>query len=181
MTAPTEPKEKSTRARLSEWVRAELGTADEVQIPALTERAMQHFIKDKGFVAALFRENVRSLIYEVVQTVVSNSRGELVQLGDEVVDSQEFKARARRRSTFESWLEHVGDRHVRVLDMTREDLLVAAKERTDRGNHELELARLWRAMARKLEGGQQVREVFTAAEIESLRASLIKGKKESAA
>lgn len=181
MTAPTPEKEKSTRARLSEWVSAELVGAEEIQIPALTEKAMRHFADDKGFVSALLRENVRSLIYEVVQTVVGKSRGELVQLGDAVVDATEFKARARRRSTFENWLEHVGDHHVRLLDMSREELLIAAKERTDRGKHELELARLWRAMAQRLEGGQQVREVFTAAEIESLRASLIKGKKEAVA
>lgn len=173
--------EKSTRALLKEWVTERIDGADEVQIPVLVEEAMRHFLADQGFVSRFFKENVRALVYDFVQSAIANSRGELVSLGDNVVNRETFKQKARKRSVFATWMEHVGDRHVQLLEMTREDLLIAAKERSERAATEQSIARLWRAMAQKLEGGQVVKEVFTVEQIEHLQTTIKKAPKTGAA
>ena len=60
------------------------------------------------------------------------------------------------------------DKHINVLKMTRPELLASADERDKRGSKEINLARLWRRLAKGLEGDQIVEERFTSEEIESM-------------
>ncbi len=173
-------KERSIRSRVREWVQNEIKDETEVSIPTLTASALAHFRGDQAFIQGLMQEMLRPMVYELALAVVQSSRGSLVTLGDTIVTRDEVAKKARTRNVWGTWLEHAGDRHVALLDMTREDLLLAATERQDRGEHELELAKLWRKLADGLEGGQVVRERFSAEEIEKVRAALMKRKRAAA-
>lgn len=170
---PTTIKVENTRAILARWVREHIDQEAEVNLPELVNEAITHFSADKTFLTRFLRENIRALIYDLVQGMVASSRGvDRVLLGDTVTTSDKITKRARSASVFSNWLEHVDNHHVRLLDMTREELLIAATERIARGEAELHLANLWRTLAEDLEGGQRVRERFTAEEIEQVHASL---------
>ncbi len=171
----TEPKEKSANSRVREWVREAIATREDFNIPVLVDECIADLGGDASFVRTLLQENLKPLVYSVIQMQVGQSR-HLVALGDDVVQKGEVAKRATRISAFASWLEHAGDRHVQLLEMTREDLLIAAAEREQRGQHELGIAKLWRSLANKLEGGQKVSEVFSAEEIEKLQLAQAKRK-----
>lgn len=162
--------EISSRSKVRQWVRESIEGREEVRIPDLVNEAVKVFNKDRKFLTALANETLRDMVYELARTAVGNSR--LITLGDEAVNLEGVKRRARTHSVFASWLEHAGDHHVRLLDMTREDLLVAADEREKRGQHEVRLAALWRTIANGLEGGQTVGSKYTAEEIEDMQAGL---------
>jgi hypothetical protein len=159
--------EQSSRSRVRQWVREHVEGEAEIVIPDLVNDAVSAFSKDRKFLTALATETLRDMIYR--QAVEEISRSRMFILGDVAVDREGVKQRARKQSAFASWLEHVGDRHVRLMDMTHEDLLAAASEREKRGQHELGIATLWRTLANQLEGGQTVSTKFTAEEIEAMQ------------
>lgn len=164
---PTKVDAKSYRTQLREWIDNEIATSDQIKLPDLVNSAVNHFESDNRFVREFMRENLRDVIYEEAQRFVSLTRSH-VQLGDMVTSRGQFKTLARHKSPFQTWLEHVGDHHVLVLDMTKSDLILAAQERQKRGEHEIAIASLWRAMAERLSAAQRVREVFTPDEIEAM-------------
>lgn len=162
--------ELSSRAKVRQWVREYIDGKEEVQLPELTNTAVFELGKDKKFLTLLATETLRDMVYEIAKSVVHSSR--LIVLGDEAVSRDEVKRRSRGHSVFRDWLEHVGDRHIRLLEMTREELLVAADEREKRGRHEIELASLWRTLAQQLEGGQTVGSKYTPEAIEEMHEGL---------
>ena len=163
----------SARAQLTQWVRTTIVEERALSIPDVKNRARAHFAADAAFMHQLLNELLDSSLYEIVQRVVGSSRG-LTVIGDEVVTKAQFEEHVReKRNKWASWLEHVNNRHIRLFDMNREELLVAAAEREQRANTELEIAVLWRRLADKLEGGERLGERFTAVEIEAERIRLV--------
>lgn len=160
--------EVSSRTRVRQWVREQIEGREEVRIPDLAQDAVQAFRKDTKFLRQLAEESLRAMVYDLAQRTVEQTRGMWIA-GDDIVTKEAIKKRANSHSVFRDWLEHVGDKHVRLLDMTREDLFVAADEREKRGQHEIELAALWRTLAQRLEGGETVGSKYTVDEIESMR------------
>lgn len=162
--------EKSTRQQVAEWVRAQMEGQEAVSLPDLVNDAVAHFEPQRSFVRQFLAESLRPIIYDLASTVAKQSRRNFVVAGDELVTREELTERSNKRaSRWESWLEHVGGKHVRLLDMTREELILAADIRRGRADSELRIAHLWDALAAKLEGGQRVRDRFTPAEIETMR------------
>lgn len=160
--------ENSARSRIREIVRNRIEAEDEISLPELTDALVTLLRGDEQFMDEFVAEALRSEVYAQVSAAVAGSR-RLVQVGDFAMTSEAIEKRAQAfASRFLGWFEHSGARHVRLMDMTREDLLTSASERRKRGQREYSIAALWTQLASGLEGGQRVEERFTAAEIEAL-------------
>lgn len=169
----------STRRQLRDWVKEQIAGKTEVHSPTVADAAVLHFSDDREFIVAFLNEMLRPMIYQTVVQVMKATRGagDVIVLGDDVVTRDVATERARTmRNKWTGWLERSGTRHVRLMEMRRDDLLLAADEREKRGATEYELAALWRALAERLEGNEKVAERFSADEIERVRTSLATGK-----
>ena len=157
----------SSRTRVRQWVRDHVAGKEEIRIPDVVDAAVKDFSRDRKFLTALATESLRDMVYEITKDTIGRSR--MILLGEVGTNHDGVKRRARTHTVFRDWLERVGDHHVRLLDMTREDLLVAADERQKRGQHEVAIAALWRTIANGLEGGQVVGTKYTADEIAAMQ------------
>jgi hypothetical protein len=177
-----EGKQVSPRAQLREFIHDEIKGKSEVSLPDVTKRAVRFAIKNKEYLKALLIDLLKPIVYEEAKRVIAQSRGlasesettsNLVQLGDEVVSRGVLKERAAKIG--QRWLkhmEHAGSRHVLLMDMTADDLLLAEQERRKRGDAEYGYADLWAKLRVRMESGQRVRDVWSAEEIEAARRSL---------
>jgi hypothetical protein len=178
--APDTGRATSARGMLREWIRLWLREhqGGGASLPGLREEAIAHFSLNSRFMDALLRESVGQVFYAEVQGEVAKTRAHgLIIHGDELVRRDEIARRAflarRDPRKWAGWLEHASPgKHLLVMDMTREQLLVAAAERRQRGNREHAIARLWVAMADRMEEGQRVREAFGPEDIERLHVQL---------
>ena len=160
--------EMTARAKIRDVVRLRIQGADEISLPTITDSVVALLMQDDDFVAEFMRTTLRSEVYQQVAAVVAATR-DLSIVGDTAMSEGAVKRKANEfASRFLGWYEHAGDRHVQVMEMTREDLIVAAAERRQRGDREFRLANLWTRLADSLEGGQKVSERFTAEQVEAL-------------
>lgn len=160
--------EMTARGKIRDVVRIRIQGADEISLPSITDSVVAILMTDDDFVAEFMRTTLRSEVYAQVSAVVAATR-DLSVVGDTAMSDGAVKKRATEfASRFLGWYEHAGDRHVQVMEMTREDLLVAAAERRQRGDREFRLASLWSRLADSLEGGQKVSERFTPEQVEAL-------------
>jgi hypothetical protein len=160
------PTHHNPHARLQAALRQLLAEAgDSVEIPLLADRLLDMVDADPDWRQALLRPSIETFTREAVQRHVASTRGLLV-FGSEVVTRREFERRVHQRAQrFERWREHVGDRHLKLMDMTRNDLLQAAAERITRGLDELRIAALEQRLADRLEHDQRVSDAWSAEEI----------------
>lgn len=167
------PKDLTPSAQVAQWIRANMQGATEVKLPDLAERAVAYFRTDSAFVDQFLQESLTPLVYDIAKRVAASTR-DLVVLGDVVVTKASISERSKRVSSrWDSWLEHVNDRHVRLRDMTRVDLRAAISERRKRGAVEYTIASLFEAMAAHMPDDKAVvRDIFTNDQIEQLRAAL---------
>lgn len=164
---------QSTRSQLRAWITSELQDQAEIKLPALSQKAIEVFSQQPVFIRSLLEEMLPSMVYDLAKSVVSGTRnnGDERQFiaGDSVMTQQAIKERGRQISSrWKNFLEHTGDRHVRLLDMTKSDLLQAAQERRQRGLTELRYANLWEELASKLKDNQKVGDKFTEEQIERM-------------
>lgn len=150
--------EPTARATLAGWVREHMAGRSEVALPDVTDAAVSWLMDHPKALRPLLHELVRPLVYTIVQAVAARTRGRTL-----VAASVEELAALKRpgRERWRAWLEHAGERHVRLHAMTRSDLLAAADAREARGERELAIAAFWRALAAELTGGQTVGERFS--------------------
>ena len=161
----TDPSTKAS-ARFAGWIADQLTTMAEVRLTDLTARAMDEWGDD----FALWQEMLPRLVYEEVQRQVARQR-----------QAADRRARAAARATataseavqhlvhhqervaafMDRFYEHVGNRHIRLGDMTRDDLLEAAAERTIRGRSELARAEVFRRLADPMRPGETVRQAWS--------------------
>lgn len=157
------------RSRLADWLRAQIAGKAEVSLRRLTDQAVQEIASDPEWLTAILAESVRPLVYDIARRVVADTRGAAVVLGDEVVTRAILQARAGVLALkWSGWLEHVGDRHVALMDMTAVDLRAAAGERRKRATSELQIASMFDSLAIRLNGDQRVRDLFTAEDLDSI-------------
>ncbi len=162
----------SIRSRLRVWITEEVEDLHEFELSTVADSATDYFLTDSEFVGTVLRDLLRAMAYEVTAGVAQRTRGFIV-LGNHVASREGLKEQAKHLSgKWDRWLEHVGTRHLRLMDMTREDLLTAAAERRLRAKTENTIATLWETLAEKLEGGQVLRERFTPAEIDAAMESV---------
>jgi hypothetical protein len=155
--------DKSPRQVLSSWLRKEMVEADEIDMPALANRAVIHFRGDVAFLQAWAEDTLRPVAYTLGTQIAAQSRIPHV-IHDEAAPDE--PAEATKRTIWLDRLEHVGDRYVRLRSMGRADVLAWVEERRERGTTELHLAGLGEKLAAKMAEGQTVGEVFSDDEID---------------
>lgn len=168
--AATDP---GVRSRLRSWLREKLKGAQEVSIPDLCRDAMLAFKGDDAFLLALADELLYPIVYREAGAIVSTLRqpagGKLVVAGSQILSVDAIKHRASR---WDTWLEKVGDRHINVMRMSRQDLKTAEESRLRRAEAERNIATVFRVLARRLEEGQVVADAWTPQQIEAVYAAL---------
>ena len=177
--SPAPPRATSPKGRLREWMEADLAAnPDQVSLPAMKARAIAHFVTDDTFVRALVSEAVELLFYVQAQKAVARTRGHhLVISGDrlfrmDAMDRTRFLAR-RDPSKWSRWMEHVSPGvQLNLLQMGRRELFLAAARRRNDGDRDYAIARLWEALAHRLQEGQSVGEEFTPEQIDALHLQL---------
>ena len=183
-TAPPPPPGASGSAtmELYRWAEKEVsgvGAADRLKISDLTERAKERFTVKQDWVDRFVDEALTDMVRSVCRQVVASTRGGYKKyifkdtvLGVQTYAEQTTKEAAtlhmKLMSKWGQWMEFNGQQHVRLFEMTRQDLLQAAAERERRAERELEIAALWRAMAAQMTDSVVVRDVFNPAQIEAL-------------
>lgn len=164
----------SARSKVRAWIREAIRDRGDVHLPTLAGEVVEHFRGDQEFVDAYLAETLPDIVYATAQAVLGTTR---VRLADELVQPERLRAATPvLRSKWGHWLEHVGDRHVRLGDMTKGLLLVAAEERERRGDTEYVIARTWRHLAGAMETDwETVNQRFSAAEIDAAYAAAKEG------
>lgn len=169
--------EKSPVAEAAAWARHEImkrvEEVGEVQLPDVTKAMVEHFGKDPAWVQRFLSETFRPVCYDVAQRQVARTRRHIL-FGEMVVEREEVR---RKRSPkwvgFLDRLEYVGDRHIPIGLMHREELLKAAALRRNRGSREYEVAALMEALAEKLSRPSlMVADVWSNEEVANLIASM---------
>lgn len=157
--------------RIREMVRIRIEGEDEISLSGMTDAIVALLAGDTDWLRMFAMERLRSSVYAQVQEAVARTRMNVI--GDYAANTEAIEKRAQVFSQrFLNWYEHAGDRHVRVMDMTREDLLLAASERRRRGDTEHRRAALWTRIAGQLEGGQKVGDRFTAEQLDTMYAEI---------
>lgn len=177
MTLVGSSTQRATRM-IAEWVQYYIDALpenDSVIMGEIADLALEHFLHDRAFIRGPITDLIRMAALRAAQDAGRRSRIHLSASPNAVfaatpVSPDGTRVKPAPSNRWWQWLEHVNDRHMRLAEMTREDLLQAAQERTTRGDREMAIADLWQALASKLEGGERVRDRFTPEEIEALAA-----------
>jgi len=126
----------------------------------------------------LLAEILDPMIYDEVTRVVAATRGgKAIPLSDgQVVTKVQFDLMVQQKlnEKWGKWLENNGAYHVRLLVMTKSDLLAAAVQRERRARHEIVVATLWRRLAEGMDEGDKVGDRYTLEDIERLRQEIDK-------
>jgi hypothetical protein len=134
------------------------------------EQLKAEIMSDTDWVEDMLDESLNPVLYDLATNAVHGTRqGIFLVVGDEIMRRDEFRRRARgQASRWMGWMEHVGDRFIRLGDMTRRDLLLAAQERRRRADREYKIADLWEKLAAGLAEEQRVGEVYTIDQIQEV-------------
>src|SRR5712692_2359332 len=167
--------ELTARARLGQWVRAQVRDKAEVELPDLVEAAVSAVQADKAWTRDFLHDGLQPLIYDLAQRVMATGRapGDIIRTGDRLISKADFEEEARKQPRWANWYEHLAGRYIRLLDMRQADLLAAAQVRQEQAKPYLERAAFLKALAVKLPDAQcTVGEAFSEAEIEAVRQTL---------
>lgn len=169
--ATAEPS-RSTSKIIDDWIREQIKDSDQISIPEVADKAVERFLDDRVFIRSFLTDMLRPMIYWRAKKVVAATRG-LTLAGDQILDLGSVEERSKQIAhKFVNWVEHSGERSVRLMRMTRNDLQLAAQERRKRGIQELHLSDLWTELAKRLEADQVVEDVWSPEEIESVSARI---------
>ncbi len=113
---------------------------------------------------------VYTVAYQSAQRVAAASR--MTVSHDEAPDDPK---QLTKRSRWDAWLEHIGDRHLKLMDMTIQDLDAAIAEREQRAYTELKTVSFLRSIKARLEGGQTIGERFNGSELTQIWTSIVRG------
>lgn len=166
----------SAVADASRWAKQEMErrVAEQggVALPEVRAAVVAYVGADPDRLERFLGEVLGPMCYELASRVCARTRGHVV-FGEEVMTREAMKQEVkRRRPRWQAWLEHTGERHVRLWEMRGPDLLAAAAQREARGIVEFRYGALWRELARPLRAGQTVGEVWSEEQVSDLAASL---------
>lgn len=166
----TEVMERTRAEQLKGILLAEIDGEPSVNLPQLANRVVNSVIEDEEFVRDLVEQAVRPFVYNMGKRLMAKTRGEsVIELGDEIVGRSEFEARARVVThKFEYWMEHSDGRYVNFMEMRKEDLLEAARQREARASTELAIAQFEKMLASKLKKSEKVGERFTPSQLDEM-------------
>lgn len=164
--------EVTARSRVRTLIEETVGTGGEVQVPVVAAQITETLKADRQFVEAYAAESLPSMVYEEVRRYLAYSRGITTSIKEEF-DAKVEEGERRFKARFSDWMEHTGDRHVHLMDMTKADLRTAISERTTRGNREFTLAALWGQLDKGLKKDQRVGDKFTPEQIDGLYQNIV--------
>lgn len=135
----------------------------------LVAQGVDHFADKEPFMQALLRSTLDEVLQGIIADVTRStrsgaSRGGLA-VGGQVISREHFerivaKKLSARARVWAKFLENVGGKQVPLLEMTKEELLAAAKQRREQAGIETGYARLWEALAKDLGENERVRDRY---------------------
>ncbi len=149
---------------------AEYALNDSVQLPTIARRVRDDLMNDAKFLKEAIGMMVYTVAYQSAQRVAAASR--MTVSHDEAPDDPK---QLTKRSRWDAWLEHIGDRHLKLMDMTIQDLDAAIAEREQRAYTELKTVSFLRSIKARLEGGQTIGERFNGSELTQIWTSIVRG------
>jgi hypothetical protein len=170
----------TARKRLRDWLRKHIDGQTEVRAPDVAAAAETALSSDQALMADLGRETLRGVIYELTLDVIASTRAHHDDIDTlpgpvERVNGTDARARVERKLAvlerrYTKWLEHVGDRHIRLIDLKAADLEVAEMEHRTRGITEIRTADFLAILRVRLgKSGKAVGEKLSFRQIEDLR------------
>ncbi len=155
------------RQRITAWMRERIADADEVVIPDLARQAIAVHRDDLAFLQAWFDDTAYVVAYGIGTQLCHETRGNVVAYHDapSAADADGPNPAVPRRRWLDE-MEHVGLRSLRIGQMTKADLLIAASEREKPMLTELHRIGLFRRLADKMGATQRVSEVFTEEQVD---------------
>jgi hypothetical protein len=158
----------SARSVVRGWLRDQIRERDEIEVPDLADRAINHFKADGQFLEMFMAEMLPSVISDMAYAIFQRSRHDALRVGSKVMSREAFDREAMRRSRFRGWMEHAGDRHISLYALTRATGKIAAAERRERGGEEYRRAEFIERLTERLRGKQTVADKWSDEEIEAL-------------
>jgi len=155
--------QKKPRQELAAWFRQQLAGVEEVVLPDLARKAVAARRDDLEFLQAWYDDTIYAVAYGIGVQVCAETR---VPRVEHDTPSQPAATEGAPRRRWLDAFEHVGDRYLRLGEMTKADLLRAAEERERPALTELHRVGLMRRLGEKLRGEQRVGEVFTEEQID---------------
>lgn len=153
------------------WIEREIGDETTFKIPDIANKLTDVILADKTFLAAYVRKTLRDQVYEHVRRHVAKTRDIVVLPNGDVHERDDYAERAVQVTAAKGWFawsERVGAQHIVLKDITREELLDAAKLRRQQAEPHLELAILFERLAKQLRPEQKLGDKFSETQVETL-------------
>jgi len=165
--------EETAVERFRDWVRVEIDGKSSFKIPDIVSSAEKTFGEDASFLRSFARDTLRARFYKEVQGVVAEARRGLVRVGGTFVSAEKVgeAATSASRAVWGRWercFEHVGGKHMLVLDMNAKDLTTAETERFEAAEQHARWARFFAEIRKGVKRGKKVRDCFTAADLNDI-------------
>lgn len=165
------------RQTMRDLIRPAIDGAGTVDYPAVARSVAEKLKADAAFVAAFTEEMLYPAVYDEVQRVAAETRKRMPDayfatasgmIGKSVFRNQ-AKAFGRQFRIRDDFVEHVEPgRNVRLMEMTRSDLAVAARNRYRSASIEAVYGDLWSQLASRLTGSEKVGSAWNLDEINQL-------------
>lgn len=163
----------SPRRGLLQWFQARIDGLPEWSIDELADNAFAEVSRHPEWIKSICMSWVRERLTEF--SAHERPSG-YVPFGDRVIDRDGPELQERADALMKKWgrwAEHDGNQYVRLLEMTRSQLLIAAEQRERAARTERVRAELCRMLADVLEEGQQVKDCVGPEELERMEATAV--------
>ena len=174
-TTAKETGQESARAQIRAWVLERAEGSHDLDFGTLRDEAVQRFFDDQAFREMFVRESLpAAVMYEVQQAFAARraAMNRYMRLkANAAITKEEFERRAARFAIkWSQWVEHTGARTMRLLDMKKADLRLAAERRFEQRDVHDTIGQHWLALAAGMETEEEtVEQRYTEEEIEFAR------------
>ena len=121
--------QQNAQQEVRTWFAAKMAKQSIIKLPALVKQAVNHFIKDTGFLKRFFRDFMYRAFYNLAIAELHRARG------PSDIQRTPLKLRPIKPSIWAKWeghLEHVGTQYVSLPELTPTLWRVAREERLAR-------------------------------------------------
>lgn len=158
----------SATSDLDRFVGEYIATAQDLGETLVGRDIAQEYLNVFGsdVLATLGEERIMDTIHDRIRKAMAQTRKGFVSALPGPRSRAEAESRlARAGRTWNAWLEWTGERHLRLTEMRKADLLAASAIRRKRGEHEIHLGILFERIADQMTDDQIVRDVWTPEDI----------------
>jgi phosphoserine phosphatase len=157
--------EQTITSRMGKYINDYIQKEEVSRAPDLARRTLATFREADPLAFRRFQEEQSyQAVYALVLSEFHHTRGAGV-VQDTLVKAESIERKVTR---WDRWREHAGGRHIDLMAMTKDDLLIAAAERRQVAVISSGLAILWETLAEQLSESEAVRDRFTAQDIERI-------------